>query len=105
VRGGHGTEVAMEVVSNGRTKTVPAGGKRMEAGVPEESGEVKVLKRGAKVEGGIIHEEMMCNKVNPGKMVLPAVIQVVLLDNLFYFYFFLSVLEQELWKDGFLAHL
>jgi hypothetical protein len=49
VRGGHGIKVAMEAVSQGRTKTVPTGDKRMETGVPEESGEVKVMKRGAKV--------------------------------------------------------
>jgi hypothetical protein len=94
VRGGHGIKVAVEVVSHGRTKTVPTGDKRMETGVPEESGEVKVMKRGAEVKSGIIHEEMMHNKVNPGNMVLLAVIHVVLLDNLFYFHFFLSVLEQ-----------
>jgi hypothetical protein len=84
----------MEVVSHGRTKTVPTGDKRMETGVPEESGEVKVMKKGAKVKSGMIHEEMMHNKGNPGSMILLAAIHVVLLDNLFYFHFFPSVLEQ-----------
>jgi hypothetical protein len=50
VKGGHGIKMAMEEVSQGRTKTVSTGDKRMEMGVPEESGEVKVKKRGAKVK-------------------------------------------------------
>jgi hypothetical protein len=90
--GGHGTGVAVGVVSQGRTNTIPTGEKRMETGVPEESGEVRVMKRGAKVKNGIIHEEIMYNKGNPGKIVFLAVIQVVLIDNLLYFYVFLSVL-------------
>jgi hypothetical protein len=85
--GSHGTKVSVEVVSQGRTNTVPTGEKRMETEVPEESGEVRVKKRGAKVKSGIIHKEIVYNKGNPGKMVFLAVIQVVLLDNLFYFQF------------------
>jgi hypothetical protein len=56
------------------------GEKKMETGVPEESGEASIMKGGAEVISGIIHEEIICNKGNPDKVVLLAVIQVVLLD-------------------------
>jgi hypothetical protein len=84
--GGHLTKVSVGVVSQGRTNTMPTGEKRMETGVPEESGDFRVMKRGAKVKNGIIHEEIMYNKGNPGKIVFLAVIQVVLIDNLLYFH-------------------
>jgi hypothetical protein len=76
--------VVVVVVSHGKTKTMPAGRKRMERGVPRESGVVMVMEEGAGVRSGI-HEEMMKDKGNPGQLVLLAVNQVVQFDNLYCF--------------------
>jgi len=67
VNGDQGTEMAVVVVSHGKIKTLPAGRKRMERGVPRESGTVTVMEEGAGVEGGI-HEGTMNSEGNPGQL-------------------------------------
>jgi len=59
--------MAVVVVSHGKIKTLPAGRKRMERGVPRESGTVTVMEEGAGVEGGI-HEGTMNSEGNPGQL-------------------------------------
>ena len=92
VNGDQGTEMAVVVVSHGKIKTLPAGRKRMERGVPGESGVVTVMEEGAGVGSGIhegmmngegIHEGMMNGEGNPGRL---AVNQVFQFDNLYYIY-------------------
>jgi hypothetical protein len=74
--------VVVVVENNGKTKTMPAGGNRMERGVPRGSGVVTVTEEGEGVRSGI-HEEMMNDEGNSGRLVL-AVNQVVQFDNLQY---------------------
>jgi hypothetical protein len=80
VNGEHETEMAVVVVSHGKIKTVPAGRKRMERGVPRESGEVRVMEEGAGVGSGI-HEEMMNEEGNPCQLAVNQVFQFV---NVYY---------------------
>jgi hypothetical protein len=84
VNGDRGTKrpvvVVVVVVKRGKTKTMPAGRKRMERGVPRESGVVTVMEEGAGVRSGI-HEEMMKDEGSPGQLVLVAVNQVIQFDN------------------------
>jgi hypothetical protein len=88
VNGDHGTEMAVVVVvvvvvSHGKIKTLPAGRKRMERGVPRESGVVMVMEEGAGVGSGI-HEETTNDEGNPGHLVWFAVNQVFQFGNLYY---------------------
>jgi hypothetical protein len=79
VNGDQGTEMVVVVVSHGKIKTLPAGRKRMERGVPR-SGAVTVMEEGTEVGSGI-HKGMMNGEGNPGQL---AVNQVFQFDNLCY---------------------
>jgi hypothetical protein len=82
--------MVVAVISLGKTKSLPTGGKIMETLVLEEGGEVKPMDRRLGLKSGI-YMEVMSDEANPGKIVLLAFAQVDQCDNLFYLYLFLSV--------------
>ena len=97
MNGDQGTEMAVVVVSRGKIKTLPVGRKRMERGVPRESGAVSVMEEGAEVGSGI-HKGTMNGEGNPAPL---AVNQVFQFDNLYYVHVSMQQLRKSSVSDVF----